>query len=222
MIVVSIAALEANKKPWEERKKVLAEWNGIELPNENLPTPWPPEMNKPYPDIPLIDASGNEFNLSKYSGKIIVVEYVDMTSPVSQSYSGAKKYGVYGKPSNSYDESVMSFESLVAKETMGKVHIPNHDIIYLKIIIYNDNGEQAKPEDAKLWADHFKFKPENNYIIAVPQKDIRDKRTDKIVPGIQLVDSDFLLRVDSAGPNPKHDLRFRLVPLIPVLLEAVQ
>jgi len=221
LFVLAAAVLEYNKNPSvSDRQKALVQIYGFKPPNQNLPSPWPPVMNAAFPDIPLIDSSGAELKVSDFKGKVIIVEYIDMTSPVSHSYSGAKARGPYGGARHTFDESVSSLEETVSKENQGQLSLPNPDIIVIKIIVFNEAGQQAKVDDALAWAGHFGFTRENNYIVSVPQKDLRDKLTDKIVPGFQLIDKQFLLRVDSAGPEPKHSLQFRLVTMIPTLLAA--
>ncbi len=221
LVFLSLVALEMNKNPdAAARQKKANEIFGPKVVNQNLPKPWPPAMNQPYPEFSLIDSTGNPFKLADNKGKVIVVEYVDMTSPLSQSYSGAKVKGVYGGTTKTFDESVSSFEEILSRETQAKVVLPNPDILVVKIIIFNENGEQAKATDAELWEKHFGFTRENNYVVCVPEKDIRDKKTEGITPGFQLIDKQFNLRVDSAGPEPKHSLQFSLVTMIPTLLAA--
>lgn len=218
LMFFSIALIEAGKKPLAERQKILAEWSGVREVNSNYPTPWPPEMNKAYPDIALIDQNGNSFTLASFKGKVVVVEMVDMTSPISQAYSGAKTKGTYGSGEIKIDEFATDFSELVSKETQGTITLPSKDIVLVKIIFFNDRAEQAKPEDAQMWAQHFGYKREDNMIVAVPQKDLRGKVSDKLIPGFQLIDKNFLLRVDSAGPEPKHNLQFRLLPMVSTLV----
>lgn len=223
LIVLSVMVLEANKDPDpQKRMEAYAKISGIQLKNPNLPDPWPPVMNKPFPDMGLIDQAGAEFSLSDLKGKVLLIEYVDMTSPVSQAYSGAQTKGALGGPNQQVDEHTLPIEEIIKQETktLGQVTLPNPELIMVKILIYNEAGGQAGPPDAERWASHFGFTRENGVIVTVPQKDARDKKTDILIPGFQLVDKEFALRVDSAGPNPKHSLNFRLVTMIPTLLQA--
>ncbi|MBK9584851.1 MAG: hypothetical protein WBC26_07785 [Alphaproteobacteria bacterium] len=221
LLVLSLVILELNKNPDAvARKRKADEIFGPKVVNQNLPKPWPPEMNQPYPELSLIDSKGAPFKLSDKKGKVMVVEYIDMSSPLSQSYSGAKEKGVYGGATKTFDEGVSRFEEIASKENQGQAVLPSPDIIFIKVIIYNENGEQAKSSDAELWEKHFGFTSDNNYFVTVPEKDIRDKLTDRIVPGFHLIDKEFNLRVDSAGSEPKHSLQFRLVTMIPTLLAA--
>lgn len=207
--------------PPEQRNKTLderlAKAYHIDL-NENYPKPWPPEMNSPYPDYVLIDQKGEKFNLSDYKGMIIAMEMVDMSSPVSQALSGAEKYGVYGA-TQTYDKFVKPLSEALKEETKGALTLPNPNILTIKVLFYRPDGGQALPADAENWAAHFKLKKEDNVIVAVPEKDMRGDTTGKIVPGYQLIDQDMVLRVDSAGPVPKHNYEMTLVPMIPKLLK---
>lgn len=224
LIVLAVIVIESNKDPDpHKRLAATAKILGVEQKiNANLPQPWPPAMNKAYPDIPLIDQSGVEFKLSDLKGKVLLVEFIDMASPVSQAYSGAKTKGTLGAATQTVDEGTAPIEEIIKTETrpVGQVDLPHPDIIMVKILIYNENAQQAGPPDAERWAKHFGFSREGGVIVAVPQKNLRDKTTDLLIPGFQLIDKAFLLRVDSAGVNPKNSLIFSLAPLIPTLLQA--
>lgn len=221
--------MEALKKPPKEldiavqqhRKVLQAAFQAqskAEIKDPNMPDPWPPMMNALYPEIELIDQKGVTFKLSSLKGKVLLVEWVDMSSPVSQALSGAATHGVFA-PAQEYDKSIKTFETLLSEETSGEVKLPHPDIMTVKIIIHGQNSGQATPDDAEKWAAFFKMTRENNQIVAVPVKDLRGEKTDKIVPGIQLVDKEMELRVDSAGPIPKHNLQLTLVPHVPKLLK---
>lgn len=221
LIVVSVMVLEAKKDPDPMvRAEAFAKMYGVQMKNPNLPDPWPPKMNKTFPDIALVDQSGVEFKLLDLKGKVLIIEYIDMTSPISQAYSGAKLKGPMGSEGQKFDESIVLLEEIIKKETQGQVVLPHPDIITVKILIYNDSAQQAGPPDAERWAKHFGFTREGGVIVAVPKTDLRDKKTDVLIPGFQLVDKFFNLRVDSAGPNPNHSLTFTFATTLPVLLKA--
>lgn len=221
LMALSGVALEMTKKPQVEIDRILLntykEAKGFSV-NENLPLSWPPQMNKIYPDFALIDQTGNPFMVSDLRGKIIVVETVDMTSPVSQARSGAATKGAYGNIQD-IDANAKPFADLLYQHTGNTLTWPNANIVLLKIIFYNAQGGQATALDARGWAEHFGLRREDNIVVAVPQKDFRDRdTTDMIIPGFQLVDRGMNLRVDSSGTAPKHNLEMTLIPLIPKLL----
>ena len=108
--------------------------------------------------------------------------------------------------------------NIIKKETQDSFTLPKDEIIVLKLILYNQDGTQPSSVDAENWANYYRLNKSDNYIVAVPAKDFRGEDTDKIVPGFQLLDRDLNLRVDAAGPAPKHNFKMSLIPLIPKLL----
>ncbi len=224
LVLFSILAVEIKKKPIEERQRIFAEQQkqfdilkSSTTINENLPNPWPPKMNEPYPDIDLIDQNGQEFKLSSLKGKIVIVEFIDMTSPISQAQSGAWLVGAYGRIQE-IDKYTETFSDTLRKNTEPSIILPNNNIMQVKIIVYSEDGKQPSRDDAQNWASHFGYTREEGVIVSVARNDIRDIRTQELVTGFQLIDKNQILRVDSAGPTPKHNLKMTLVPLIPKLM----
>lgn len=224
LMVASVMNVELTKKPPEEIKAILDQQQkdmvkaaqGLPL-NKNLPDPWPPKMNKRYPEIELIDQDGKEFKLSSLKGKVIVLSFVDMSSPVSQAQSGSVLSGAYGF-TQEIDKTYDTFDDALRKADGVDFRLPHEDVVEVNVIVYTQDGGQASVDDAKSWANHFDLSTEHGEIVAVPKKDIRDEESDKIINGFQLIDKNHMLRVDSSGPNPKHNLRMTLAPLLPKLL----
>ncbi len=229
IFIIAIFDIEANKdspaeiaKRLEEKKARLEalKSNSYDLAQKKKTLDnWPPKMNKPYIDMELFDQEGQEFKISDLKGKVIIIEYIDMSSPVSQAQSGAGLLGAYAAtPNQSVDKYAMPISDILPKETQGSLVLPHDDIIQLKIIIYGEGGNAGSRDDAMNWANHFNFKKSDNVIVAVPKKDMRGKDSDAILTGYQLVDKNMILRVDAAGVTPKHNLKMTLIPLIPKLL----
>lgn len=221
VIAFSIFAIEATKKPQaeidaileERRKNFEAMVAGKQL-NENLPEVWPAKMNVPYPALGLIDQTGQNFSLADLKGRVIIVEFIDMSSPVSQAQSGAGLMSAYA--GGEVDEFAKPFSEYL-RDLETPLVLPHDRIMELKILVYGPDGGMASRDDAQNWATHFNLKRDDNIIVAVPQKDMRDKATDGLVGGFQLIDKNLLLRADSAGPTPKHNLTLTLTPLVPKL-----
>ena len=220
-------ALEASKKPVEERQKIYDDANksiqnrlqSVEK-SKNLPTDWPPKMNALYPDLALIDQTGKSFQLSELKGRVLVLEYVDMSSPVSQAQSGAGLLGAYGY-TKEIDEFTEPFDEVLRKNPgLGQTPLvlPHAELIQVKIIVYSQDDKQASRDDAQFWAEHFGFTRDRNIIVAVAREDIRIDSVEALITGYQLIDKNFNLRVDSAGTAPKHNLKLTLIPLVPKLL----
>ncbi len=224
LVFLSITFAEFSKKSMQERQEILSKQRDtikkfiVEAkPNENLPKTWPPQMNVTYPDMELLDQKGKEFKISDFAGKVLIIEYVDMSSPISQAHSGAKSKGAFGIMQD-VDKLAETFEDTVQKNADGKINFPNDNVIQLKIIAYTQDGAQPSRDDAWNWAEHFGFERDNNVIVAISKKDIRTPKTQDIVTGFQLVDKNQKLRVDSSGVAPKHNLKLTLIPLFEKLL----
>lgn len=209
MIGLSVLVAESSKKPPEVRNRIMADLKNQAAIQASLPKPWPPQMNKPYPNFGLVDQEGKAIKLSDFRGKVILIENVDMGNKVSQALSG----GIVDLP-----EAPQPIQKIVGEYSEGKVSLPNPEIILIKILYYNEKGERPTQADAARWAAHFKLSRTDNVIVAVPDQDMRAYYTSLIIPGYQLVDRAFNLRVDSAGENPKHSLEMTLIPLLAKLL----
>lgn len=220
LFLVGLLELQGSQKPEAERNKYvleqIAKSRGIEI-NDNYPTPWPPAMNAAYPDYELIDQEGVQFKLSDYKGKIIILEMVDMSSPFSQAYSNAAEIGLFGA-TEKYDEYTKPIATLLREYSEDNLVLPLPNVVTIKVIVQTQNGAQPSVKDAEEWAAFFRLTKANNVIVAVPVKDIRGKLTEKITPGYQLIDGDMMLRVDSAGLEPKHNLTMTLVPQLQKLI----
>ncbi len=218
MIGISVMVLEAGKKPPEVRNRIMKDMTNQHKIVNTLPKPWPPMMNKTYPIFSLIDQEGKPFKISDFQGKVVIVENIDMSTPEAQSLSGARTLGPYGGEASKFDSNLQPINEIIGRYTEGKVALPHPDIIIVKVIYYNQKGEQPMPADAASWAQHFKLNKAENVIVAVPDKDMRSLATSAILGGYQLIDRAFNLRVDASGPKPKHNLEMTLIPLIPKLL----
>lgn len=218
LIIMSGFILEATKKPPEVRKRMMDDLSNQVKIQKTLPKPWPPQMNKPYADITLVDQEGKPFRLSKFRGKIIILENIDMTMPESQALSGAARYGVFGDTKIGFDKTLKPIEDIIGQYSQGKIKLPNPEIMIIKIIYYGPGGAQPVPADAVAWANHFKLSKQNNVIVAITERDMRATFTSVMTPGYQLIDRAFNLRVDSSGLQPKHSLELTFIPLIPKLL----
>ncbi len=227
LMVLSVVHIETNKKSPEEIAKILEDTKELRRAlvkkarygNENLPKPWPAKMNSPYPDMAMFDQEGKEFTLSSLKGRIIVIEFIDISSPKSQAQSGAGLFGpYYASASSDIDKYTQTFSQVLRKNSASSAMLPNDNVVELKIIVYGENGDAGSRDDAQNWAKHFDLKKSDNVIVAVPKKDIRGNESASLIAGFQLIDKNMLLRVDSSGPSPKHSLAMTFVPLMSKLM----
>ena len=68
-------------------------------------------------------------------------------------------------------------------------------------------------EEARRWAEHFGVTRPNHHVLYGDSRFI-NTGSYNMIPGFQLVDRDFVLRSDSSGHNPKHNLWKELLPML--------
>ncbi len=230
LIVLSIFSLEMTKKPQKEidailRKHrenimaIIARRHDGENTLIGSKSYWPPRMNQAYPDIELFDQNGRFFKLSDLKGYILVVSYVDMSSPISQAQAGSATFGAYGVTDSVY-KNVRPFSQVVSKNAPDNFTLPNNNVLEVYILVYTQDGSLPTLNDATKWSQHFKLDLEHGIMVAVPKNDMRNSDTQNIITGYQLIDSNMMLRVDSAGMNAKHSLKMTLIPMLYKLVKA--
>ena len=176
---------------------------------------WPPKMEELYPDLELIDQDGNQWNLSRFKGQVILVEPIGMNCPACQSFAGAHIKGPYGNitPQKGLDDFEGYFESYA-----GGLSLRDEGIVLVELLLYDLTMGPPTPKDAKGWAEHFGMKSQNNHFVVIPATDMRNKASYDLIPGYQLIDKNFKLRSDSTGHHPRDDLWRTLLPMVPKVL----
>ncbi len=177
---------------------------------------WPPELNKEFPDVELVDQEGSKLRISDFKGSILLIEYVGMNCPACQAFSGANtKIGPY--QNNAVQKGVKAFEEFCPLYSSG-VKLSDERITFIQILLYDMKLGAPTPEDARKWAEHFEFHKSDKKYVTVPTKDLRGKASYNLIPGFQLVDKNLVLRSDSTGHNPRQNLWDTLLPMLPRLL----
>lgn len=177
---------------------------------------WPPQLSQPYPDLELIDHRGNKVKLSDFKGKVIIIEPVGMTCSACNAFSGGGEKGGY--KDMGVQKGLLSMEKYFPKYTNG-ISLHDDRIVYIQLLLYSLSMGAPTADDAKLWAEHFGLDKYSNAYILSGDKNLLGKASYNMIPGFQLVDKNFILRVDSTGHSPQHDLFGQLLPSVPVLLK---
>lgn len=164
------------------------------------PNVWPPALGRTYPDLELLDRDGNPVRLSKWQGKVILLEPVGMDCPACQGFAGANDIGAYGGAG--VQKSAWAIEKLLQGWGNG-VELGDRDLVYVQLILYDLHRGPPTPEDAALWDDHFSVSERHGHVL-VPKGDLRNRASFALIPGFQLIDRDFVLRYDASGHQPRH------------------
>jgi hypothetical protein len=171
---------------------------------------WPPRPGEPYPDLTLLDSNGNLFKLSSLKGKVILVEPVGMTCVACQALSGGHKCGGYlgiaPQPGiESLEEDLARFGNGLRFDTPG--------LAYVQVVIFNMNLQAPTVEEVKAWADHFNFTNRPNVYVLVGTKEMISQASFDMIPGVHLIDRDFVLRSEHFGHGGGSDLYRELLPM---------
>lgn len=177
---------------------------------------WPPQVGKPYPDLELVDSRGEMVRLSDFKGKVIVIEPIGMTCPACNAFAGGKKRG--GVKGMSVQGGTESFADYFPQYAKG-VSLRDDRIVFISLLLYNLQMKGPTQEDAKLWAEHFGLDAHKNAYVLAGGPELVGPASYNLVPGLQLVDRNFVLRSDATGHNPRDNMWTTLMPMVPKLLE---
>ena len=176
---------------------------------------WPPELGEPYPAINMINYDGREFRVADFEGRVVLLGLVSMDSPVSNAYAGGGYKGGLGGVMP--QPGLGSLDDYLQKHAGGLT--PDYsDLVVVHLLIYDEDRSAPNVDDAKRWAEHFDLSGRQNVYVAVARRDLRSQASAAMTPGFQLVDKNAILRADSTGFEPRHDLFGELLPEIPNLM----
>ena len=192
-----------------------------EVTESSVPSPpraevdWPPQLDQPYPDLELINHAGQSVRMSDFKGKVIVVEYIGMTCPACQAFSGAHEIGAYGNivPQRGLEPIKDYFPRYTG------LSLEDDQIVFIQMLLYSMSMGAPTPEDAKDWARHFQMDHPKNHLVLAGKEELLGQASYDMIPGFQLIDKQFVLRSDSTGHHPRHNLWNELLPLVPQLLK---
>ena len=90
-------------------------------------------------------------------------------------------------------------------------------VVFIQLLLYGMVMEHPSVSDLKLWSDFFHLNQPNEFVFA-GKHDLRGTASYNLVPGFQLVDKQFRLRMDATGHSPRHGI-CELLAMVPQLLK---
>lgn len=178
------------------------------------PPAWPPQKNRSYPDLKLVDQEGNVTRLSDFKGKVILVEPIGIPCQACVAFAGGHEFGGFEGIAPQADlESIASYA-----EQFGNVRLDDDRIVRVQLLLFNHAMQAPTQGDATAWAEHFQMQRSNNDVVLVGTPAMATKASREMIPGFQLIDKHFILRSDSTGHSPADDLYSELLPEIHELM----
>lgn len=179
---------------------------------------WPPKINQPFPDIELVAHTGKMIRLADFKGKVILLEPVGMTCPACNAFSGGKNKGGY--QGISPQQNLPPIQSLLPQYANGTT-LDDEGLVVVQLLLYDMQYKAPTAGDARDWAEHFGLNNQPNvYVLAGDHRYI-NPASYAMIPGFFLIDKDFILRSDSTGHHPQHNLFTHLFPKLDRLLQSV-
>lgn len=177
------------------------------------PTFWPPVVGRTYPEIELCDLTGKKVKLSSYAGRVILLEPIGMSCPACQAFvGGEKKGGINGVTPQG---GTSSLESYLAAAGVSPT---DTRVVHVQLLLYGPNMGVPTLAEAQAWAKHFDFGRRSNEVLLVGDQRYINQHSYDMIPGMQLIDKNFVLVCDATGHNPRSSLFSELIPSVSKLL----
>jgi len=178
-----------------------------------FPTFWPPVVGRTYPEIELCDLTGKKVKLSSYAGRVILLEPIGMSCPACQAFVGGEKKG--GINGDTPQGGTSSLESYLAAAGVSPT---DTRVVHVQLLLYGPNMGVPTLAEAQAWAKHFDFGRRSNEVILIGDQRYINQHSYDMIPGMQLIDKNFVLVCDATGHNPRSSLFGELIPSVSKLL----
>jgi len=179
---------------------------------------WPPQVGSEYPDLKLVDQTGSTTRLSEFRGKVILVELIGIPCGACQAFAGAHQAGVFRG-----GELQANLESIEAyARRYGDFDLKDDRVVYVQLLLFNNKIQAPAAEEARAWAKHFGMDRSRNQSVLAGTDRLATQESYKMIPGFHLIDRDFVLRRDSSGHQPVHNLYANLLPAMGKLIANAQ
>ncbi|MEM9366439.1 MAG: hypothetical protein AAGD07_10620 [Planctomycetota bacterium] len=172
---------------------------------------WPPRVGAFYPDLNLMDQQGEPFQLSSLAGKVILLELAAIPCKGCQAFAGANRRGGYaGIAVQPGLDSIHEYA-----KRFGGVDIQNqHNVAFVQLLLYGKSMRHPTQQEVTGWARHFGMDRNRNLVVLRGDPSMVNRASYDRIPGFHLIDRDFVLRYDSCGHQPQHDLYYQLLPAL--------
>lgn len=183
-------------------------WSG------NPPT-WPPEKNRVYPDLELLDQEGNVTRLSDFKGQVILLEPISIPCSACVAFAGGHEVGAFEGI-----EPQADLESIgVYAQQFGQTRLDDQQVVRVQLLLFNHEMQAPSLIEASAWAEHFRMRRSRNEVVLVGTPSMATRASRDLIPGFQLIDKHFILRADSTGQAPPDNLYTKLLPQIRKLID---
>lgn len=201
---------------WERKAalETLSQMNRLSSAANTIAN-WPPVIGNSFPRFELFDHTGKPFLMTDLAGKPTIIEFISMSCAGCQAFAGGNQVGPYGGLASQGD--MKTFERYYRDYTGLDLH--SGDVNFVVAVVYNDKLQSPTQEDLSAWRTHFQMESDRNtYVVSSPK--LASAATFKMIPGFMLLDQNHVVRYDSTGHQPKHNLYTELLPAVPKMIRS--
>ena len=178
---------------------------------------WPPVKGRPFPDLVLFDREGRLVRLSSFRGKIIILEPVGMTCSACNAFSGGNKVGGFEGVQPQPD--CPALEEFFTVNSAGAT-LDDPRIVWVQLLLYNMQMQAPTVDDLKRWSAHFPTVRKPNCVVLAATPEMLGSASYAMIPGVQLIDRQFVLRSDFRGHGGGDDLNGHLIRLVREMIKS--
>lgn len=173
---------------------------------------WPPEEGQPFPVMPLLSPTLEKRMTESFRGRVTLIEYAAMTSPVTQALAGSNDRGPYGAVAMS--PSFKRLEQYFPDYSGG---IQAGDINRVQILMTDLRSQIVSPALAQAWSEHFELESKHGRTVLIASAALLQGTGAELIGGFQLLDKNMIVRADATRTRSKT-LFSVLFPLLPRLV----
>lgn len=187
----------------------MVSWAGLRSSQSVVLGSWPPTAGERYPDLVLTDQRGETLQLSELAGKVILLELAAVPCKGCQAFAGGNRHGGFaGVPVQPGLDSIHDYAAQYGGVKLGR------DVVFVQLLLYGKSMTSPTQQEVAAWAEHFQLRRSAGEIVLRGDPSMLGPATYAMIPGFQLIDRDFVLRYDSSGHQPRHDLYRDLLPAL--------
>jgi hypothetical protein len=181
---------------------------------------WPPRVGEAYPNLKLLNTSGERVEPSSFRGRVILVEPIGMDCPACNAFAGGSRSGGF---QGVRPQAGLPAVDEILRDYAGGVSLADDRFVSVRLLLYAPGRQRApRLELARRWEAHIGLASSEQHVLLVGEDYLIGPASHAMTPGFQLIDRDFVLRFDASGHRPHHDLWRDLMPAISGLLAEAE
>ena len=106
-----------------------------------------------------------------------------------------------------------------AARNYGGVSLDDDRLVFVHLLLYGFDMGAPSVAEAREWAEHYGLDERSNHLVLTGDASLVCDESFGMIPGLQVVDRNFVLRYDGAGRRAPHDLWTEVWPGVAELLE---